>query len=166
MCPAPLCYDVEPAKCKWPRIRVIWVTILVGSGTTRMLRHYHGWRNILDNENSMWWETAVLKMVNQMYWGLRPECMYCTETNSEIERVGLDLVTAARTSEEGLKNVHLKPEAENDQKGYKGDRATYTAIPMIPRHSMIEYQKMRLLKKSVQLKERQAKCGLECGADC
>jgi len=38
--------------------------------------------------------------------------MYCTDTNNENERVGLNFVTAARTSEEGLKDVHLQPESE------------------------------------------------------
>jgi hypothetical protein len=42
--------------------------------------------------------------------------------------------------------------AKKVQKGYKGNRVTYTAIPIIPRHSMIEYQKMRLSTKSVKFK--------------
>jgi hypothetical protein len=33
--------------------------------------------------------------------------------DNENKRVGLDLVTAACTSEEGLKNVHLEPKSEN-----------------------------------------------------
>ena len=44
-----------------------------------------------------------------LYLGLRGESMYCTDTNNENERVGLNFVTAARTSEEGLKDVHLQP---------------------------------------------------------
>ena len=79
---------------------------------------HRSWQGLTRNLSLTWRSNAIHDFRDAQYenvarlpdWGLRRESMHCTEINSENEGVGLYLVPAACTSEEGLKNVHLKPE--------------------------------------------------------
>ena len=74
---------------------------------------------------------SVMEFEPQRCWKIRGRLKYSTKRwevvkrkyilHRDDNRVQLDLVTAARTSEEGLKNVYLKPEGEKGiRKGKRG----------------------------------------------